>query len=159
MDFRIPGLPHSVVKHAQSTSVRQLMQKIEKHPDYMLYKKIYDRINHSLFCPESKPMIRDVGNIELCELLETELNTQCKVCLTYWNSGILYYTCGHFLHQERGAEYVIKKDDLMDIDMVKKPGDKEYHTAKQLKKKCKKETVPWNPRPIHTRSRIPYSND
>ena len=27
MDFRIPGLPHSVVKHAQSTSIRQLIQK------------------------------------------------------------------------------------------------------------------------------------
>ena len=26
MDFRIPGLPHSVVKHAQSTSVRQKIQ-------------------------------------------------------------------------------------------------------------------------------------
>ena len=23
MDFRIPGLPHSIVKHAQSTSVRE----------------------------------------------------------------------------------------------------------------------------------------
>ena len=27
MDFRIPGLPHSVVTHAQSTSVRKLIQK------------------------------------------------------------------------------------------------------------------------------------
>ena len=33
MDFRIPGLPRSVVKHAQSTSVRELVQKIENHPD------------------------------------------------------------------------------------------------------------------------------
>ena len=33
MDFRSPGLPHSVVKYAQSTSVRQLIQKIENHPD------------------------------------------------------------------------------------------------------------------------------
>ena len=33
IDFRIPGLPHSVVKHAQSTSVRELLQKIENHPD------------------------------------------------------------------------------------------------------------------------------
>ena len=33
MDFRIPGLPHSIVKHAQSTSVRELIQKIENHPD------------------------------------------------------------------------------------------------------------------------------
>ena len=32
MDFRIPGLPHSVVKYAQSTSVRELIQKIENHP-------------------------------------------------------------------------------------------------------------------------------
>ena len=33
MDFKIPGLPHSVVKYAQSTSVRKLIQKIENHPD------------------------------------------------------------------------------------------------------------------------------
>ena len=33
MDIKIPGLPHSVVKHAQSTSVRQLIQKIENHPN------------------------------------------------------------------------------------------------------------------------------
>ena len=33
MDFRCLGLPHSVVKHAQSTCVRQLIQKIENHPD------------------------------------------------------------------------------------------------------------------------------
>ena len=33
MDFNIPGLPHSVVKHAQSTNVRQLIQKIENHPN------------------------------------------------------------------------------------------------------------------------------
>ena len=33
VDFRIPGLPHSVVKHAQSSRVRQLVKKIENHPD------------------------------------------------------------------------------------------------------------------------------
>ena len=37
MDFKIPrirlGLPHSVLKHAQSTSVRELIQKIENHPN------------------------------------------------------------------------------------------------------------------------------
>ena len=33
MDFKIPGLPHSVVKHAQSTSVRELILKIENHPN------------------------------------------------------------------------------------------------------------------------------
>ena len=67
--------------------------------------------------------------------------------------GILYCTCGHFLHKERGAnqqfinctmdllsvpEYVIKKGRLHGHRYGKKPGDKEYHTANPLKKKCKK---------------------
>ena len=29
-----------------------------------------------------------------------------------------------------------RREDLMDIDMGKKPGDKEYYLAHQLKKKC-----------------------
>ena len=45
MDLRIPGLPHSVVKLAQSTSVRKLIQKIENHQDRHDFQKIYDKIN------------------------------------------------------------------------------------------------------------------
>ena len=97
-------------------------------------------------------MIRDVGNIELCELLD-------KVCLSYWNIGIVYCTCGHFLRKRRGAnqqfinytmdllsvpEYVIKKGRRHGHRYGKKPGDKEYYLANQLKKKCKKKTVPRN---------------
>ena len=98
-------------------------------------------------------MIRDVGNIELCELLETENQTQCTVCLSLWNIGFLYCTCGHFLHKERGAnqqfinytmdllpvpEYAIKKGRPHGYRYGKKPGDREYSTANQLKKRCKK---------------------
>ena len=99
-------------------------------------------------------MIRDVGNIELCELLETEpKKTQCTVCLSYWIIGIVYCTCGHFLRKGRGAnqqiikytmdllsipEYVIKKGRPHGHRYGKKPGDEEYYTANQLKKKCKK---------------------
>ena len=49
MDFRIPGLPHSVVKRAQSTSVRQLIQKIENY-----FNKIYNRINHLILSVQSQ---------------------------------------------------------------------------------------------------------
>ena len=94
-----------------------------------------------------------MGNIELCELLETEPKTQCTVCLSHWNVGILHCTCGHFLHKERGAnqgfvghtvdllsvpEYVIKKGRPHGHRYGKKPGDREYFTANQLKKRCKK---------------------
>ena len=161
MDFRIPGLPHSVVNYAQSTSVRQLIQKIENHPDrHALQKDLKQNQSFNPFSPESKQIIRDVGNIDSCELLETEPKTQCKVCLSYWNIGILYCTCGHFLHEERGAnqqfinctmdlpsvpEYVIKKGRPHGHRYGKKLGDKEYHTANQLKKKCKKKVFPRNP--------------
>ena len=98
-------------------------------------------------------MIPDVGNIELCELLETDTKTQCTVCLSYWNIGILNCTCGHLLHKERGdsqkiinytmdllsiPEYVIKTRRPHGHRYGKKPGDKEYYTANQLKKKCNK---------------------
>ena len=46
MDFNIPGLPHSIVKHAQSTSVRELIPKIENHPNRHALQKDYNRINH-----------------------------------------------------------------------------------------------------------------
>ena len=32
IDFRILGLPHSVVKQAQNSRVRELVKKIENHP-------------------------------------------------------------------------------------------------------------------------------
>ena len=83
MAFRIPGLPHSVVKHAQSTSVRELIQKIENHLDrHVLQQELRQNQAYNPFSPESKQMIQDVGNIELFELLETEPKTQCKVCLS-----------------------------------------------------------------------------
>ena len=97
MDLQIPGLPHSVVKHVQSASVRELIQKIENHPNrHALQQDLRQNQSPNPFSPESKQMIRDVGNIELCELLETEPKTQCKVCLSYWDIGIVHCTCGHF---------------------------------------------------------------
>ena len=67
MDFRIPRLPHSVVKHAQSTSVRELIQKIENHPDrHALQQDLRQNQACHPFSPESKKMIQDVGSIELC---------------------------------------------------------------------------------------------
>ena len=83
MDFRIPGLPHSVVKHAQSTSVRELIQKIENHPDrHALQQDLRQNQAYNPFSPESKKMIQDVDNIELFELVETDPKTQCKACLS-----------------------------------------------------------------------------
>ena len=135
MYFRIPGLPHSVVKHAQSTIVRELIQKIENHPDrHALQQNLRQNQAYNPFSPESKKMIQDVGNIELCELLETEPKTQCTACLSYWNIGIVYRTCGHFCRKkQRSIENSLnfrwtsfqsqskssRREELMDTEMGK----------------------------------------
>ena len=55
INFRILGLPHSVVKHAQSTSVRELIQKIENHPDrHTLQQDLRQNQAYNPFSPESK---------------------------------------------------------------------------------------------------------
>ena len=44
MDFKIPGRPHSTVKQLHSASVRELIQKIENHPN----RHALQRVNHSI---------------------------------------------------------------------------------------------------------------
>ena len=70
----------------------------------MPFNKIYDRINHLILSvPSQKQMIRDVGNIELCELLETEPRSESAIHQVY--DGF------------RSTSW--RKDELTDIDMVK----------------------------------------
>ena len=72
IDFNIPGLPHSTVKQLHGASVRELIQKIENHPHrHALQRDLQQSQSFNPFSQESKQMIHEVGNIELCELLDT----------------------------------------------------------------------------------------
>ena len=122
MDFEIPGLAHSTLKQLQSASVPELIQKIENHPNrHALQRNLQQNQSVNPFSPELKQMIHEVGNIELCELLETEPKTQCKACLSYCDIGIVYCTCGHFLQTEENKKFIQYTMDLFSIpDYVKK---------------------------------------
>ena len=154
VDFNIPGLPHSTVKQLHSASVRALIQKIENHPNrHALQRDLQQSQSFNPFSQESKEMIHEVGNIDLCELLDMEPKAQCKVCLSYWDVGIVLCTCGHFLRNgtEENKTFVQYTMGLFSIPNYftkkgrphghrygKKPGDHEYYIANSLKKKCKK---------------------
>ena len=74
IDFNIPGLPHSAVKQLHGVNVRELIQKIENHPHrHALQRDLQRSQPFNPFSQESKEMIHEVGNIELCELLDMEL--------------------------------------------------------------------------------------
>ena len=166
MDFKIPGLPHSIVKHAQSARVRD-----ENHPNrHALQRDLRRSHSFNPFSPESKQMIHEVGNIELCKLLETEPKTQCKVCLSYWNIGIVYCTCGDFLRNgtEEKKKFVQYTMDLLSIPNYyikkgrphghrygKKPGDHEYFHRELAPEEMQEEVLLGYPRPVHPRREVP----
>ena len=152
IDFNVPGLPHSAVKQSHGVNVQNLIQKIENHPHrHALQSDLQQRQAFNPFSKEPQDMIKAAGNIELCELPDVELKAQCKVCLSYWNVGIVYCTCGHFLRDgtEENKKFVKYTLDLLSIPnnyikkgrphgYGKKEGDHEYFIANSLKKKCKK---------------------
>ena len=93
------------------------------------------------------------GNTELCEIVDVEPKLQCRACLTYWSAGIVYCTCGHLMKDDttENKKYISSVLDLFSIPNFyirkgrphghrygKKPGCKEYHTANQLQRKCRK---------------------
>ena len=135
MDYKIPGLRHSTVKLLQSASVRELIQKIENHPNQLaLQRDLRQSESFFPFSPESIQMIQDVGNVELCGLLETEPKMQCKACLSHWNTCIVYCRGGHFLQKEtpvnrkfvtnvqwtfQSLSMSSRREHIMDIDMGK----------------------------------------
>ena len=66
IDFRIPGLPHSVVKQSENYSVRELVKKIENHPHRQsLQRYLQQNKAYNPFSTRSKKMIQDAGNVEL----------------------------------------------------------------------------------------------
>ena len=116
IDFNIPGVPNSTVKRSHGVNVHNLIQKIENHPNrHALQRDLQQSQSFNPFSQESKQMIHEVGNVELCELLDMEPKAQCKVCLSYWDVGIVYCMCGHFLRKgtEENKKFVQYTMDLL----------------------------------------------
>ena len=60
IDFRIPGLPHSVVKQADNYRVRELVKKIENHPHRQSLQRDLQQNNaYNPFSEKSKKLIQD----------------------------------------------------------------------------------------------------
>ena len=154
IDFNIPGVPNSMVKRSHGVNVHNLIQRIENHPQRQALQSGLQQ--HRAFNPFSKgsqDAIKAAGNTELCEIVDVEPKAQCKACLAYWDVGIVYCTCGHFLRDDttENKKYISSVLDLFSIPNFyirkdrphghrygKKEGCKENHTANQLQKKCRK---------------------
>ena len=154
IDFNISGVPNAMVKRSHGINVHNLIQQIENHPQRKALRS--DLQQHRAFNPfseESKDAIKAAGNTELCEIVDVEPKSQCRACLAYWDVGIVHCTCGHFLRDDttENKKYIKSVLDLFSIPNFyirkgrphrhrygKKGCCKEFHTTKQLQKRCRK---------------------
>ena len=154
IDFNISGVPNAMVKRSHGVNVHNLIQQIENHPQREALQS--DLQQHRAFNPfskESKDAIMAAGNTELCEIVDVEPKSQCRACLAHWSAGIVYCTCGHLMKDDttENKKYISSVLDLFSIPNFyirkdrphghrygKKEGCKEFHTAKQLQKRCRK---------------------
>ena len=154
IDFNISGIPDATVKRSQSFNIHDLIRRIASHPQREAIQN--DLEQHQSFNPfsdESKVATMDAGNTELCEIINVEPKWQCKVCLKHCSTGIAYCTCGHLMTNDsaENRKYISAVLDTFSIPTFfirkyrphghrygKAPGCKEYHTANQLAKKCRK---------------------
>ena len=95
----------------------------------------------------------DAGNIEISEIVNVEPKWQCKVCLNHCSTGVICCVCGRLMTKEsaENRKYISAILDTFSIPNVyirknrphghrygKSQGCKEYFTANQLAKKCRK---------------------
>ena len=154
IDFNISGVPNAMAKRSHGINVHNLIQQIENHPQRQAHQS--DLQQHRAFNPfsdKSKDAIMAAGNTELCEIVDVEPKSQCRACLTYWSAGTVYCSCGHLMEDDttENKKYISSVLDLFSIPNFyirngrphghrygKKPGCKEYHTANQLQRRCRK---------------------
>ena len=154
VDFSVSGIPEEAVKRSENFNILQLIRRITRHPQKQAVQNDLDKEqSFNAFSAESKKAIKESGNIEISEIINAEPKWQCKSCLNHCNPGVIYCVCGRLMTTDSAenrkyisstldsfsiANFYIRKDRPRGHRYGKAPGCKEYHTANQLAKKCRK---------------------
>ena len=154
VDFNISGIPEEAVKRSENFNTLQLIRRITRHPQKQAVQNDLDQEqSFNAFSAESKKAIKEAGNIEISEIVNAEPKWQCKSCLNHCNPGVIYCVCGRLMTTDSAENrkyisstldsfsipcFYIRKDRPRGHRYGKAPGCKEYHTAHQLAKKCRK---------------------
>ena len=154
VDFNISGIPEEAVKRSENFNILQLIRRITRHPQQEAVQNDLDKEqSFNAFSDESKSAIMDAGHIEISEIVNAEPKWQCKFCLNHCNPGVIYCVCGRLMTKDSAENrkyisaildtfsipnFYIRKDRPRGHRYGKSQGCKEYFTANQLAKKCRK---------------------
>ena len=145
---------HPRWKCSQNFNILGVIRKITSHPQQEAVQDDLERQqSFNAFSNESKVAIMDAGNIEISEIVNADPKWQCKFCLNHCSTGVIYCVCGQLMTTDsaENRKYISSTLDSFSIPCFyirkyrprghrygKAPGCKEYHTANQLAKKCRK---------------------
>ena len=154
IDFNISGIPDEAVKRSQNINILELIRRITSHPQQeAVQNNLEQQQSFNAFSNESKVAIMDAGIIEISENVNVEPKWQCKVCLNHCSTGVIYCVCGRLMIKDSAENrryisavldtfsipnFYIRKNRPHGHRYGKAPGCKDYFTAKQLAKKCRK---------------------
>ena len=152
IDFSVSGI-QEVVKRSETSNILQLIRRITRHPQKQAVQNDLDqKQSFNEFSAESKKAIKESGNIEISEIVNTEPKWQCKSCLKHCDPGLMHCVCGRLMSKDSAenqkyisstldsfsiANFCIRKDRPRGHRYGKAPGCKEHHTAHQLARKCR----------------------
>ena len=87
-------IPEEAVKRSENFNILQLIRRITRHPQKQAVQNDLDqKQSFNAFSAESKKAIKESGNIEISEIVNTEPKWQCKSCLNHCNPGVIYCVC------------------------------------------------------------------
>ena len=154
IDFNIFGISDEAVKCSETFNILQFFWRITRHPQQQAVQDDLDKQqSFNAFSDESKAAIMEAGNIEISEIVNADPKWQWKFCLNHCNTGVIYCECGRLMTKDsvENRQYVsgildtfsipnfyIRKNRPRGHRYGKSQGCKEYHTAHQLAKKCRK---------------------
>ena len=154
VDFSVSGIPEEAVKRSENFNILQLIRRITRHPLQEAVQNDLDKEqSFKAFSDESKSAIKEAGDIEISEIINAEPKWQCKSCLNHCNPGVIYCVCGRLMTKDSAENrkyisaifnsfsipnFYIRKDRPRGHRYGKFQGCKEYFTANQVAKKCRK---------------------
>ena len=149
-----PSFLTKAVKRSQNFNILELIRRITSHPQQeAVQNDLEQQQSFNAFSNESKVAIMDAGNIEICENVNVEPKWQCKVCLNHCSTGVIYCVCGRLMTKDsaENRKYISAILDFFSIPKLyirknrphghrygKSQGCKDYFTANQLAKRCRK---------------------
>ena len=98
IDFSVSGIPEETVKRSETLNILELIRRITRHPQKQAVQNDLDqKQSFNAFSAESKKAIKESGNIEISEIVNTEPKWQCKFCLNHCTPGVIYCVCGRLM--------------------------------------------------------------